>query len=130
MLRRMLNSHPSMRCHGELFPAIGHPANAHLKNFSRNGTHFDEPQLLSVRNSDPQRFLEGYVLYPGNDLAVGAKIKYDELGGHNPNPVAQKANAMNDIRIVHLRRNNRLRRLLSHKLAVKTGVTLIRSESD
>lgn len=125
MLRLMLNSHSQIRCHGEVFPPIGHPASNQLRGYADDVQ--DEAireHLVALRRDAPLRFLDEYVLAAGKHAAVGVKIKYSELENSTLREIAQRIKEDKNIRIVHLVRENRLRRLISHKTALQTGVNL------
>src|SRR5262245_66621142 len=71
MLRHMLNSHPDVRCHGEVMTGRGLDSLASARDGDASATR----ALLNRRASDPQGFLEEVVLDPGGAKAVGFKIK-------------------------------------------------------
>jgi len=123
MLRSMLNSHPQMVCHGEVF-------SPRLSGFAGiyNQKDSDSPIRQFVekkRNERPVDFLRDYVFYAGSYQAIGAKIKYDELEQPRWSAVFDSLLADRDIRVVHLIRENRLRRLVSAIIAELTGVTVV-----
>jgi Stf0 sulphotransferase len=125
MLRFMLNSHPQIVCHGEVF-------SPRLRGFvgisDQGGERKNSPihQLLEkTRNERPVHFLRDYVFYGGSYQAIGVKIKYDELEQPRWSAVFDSLLADRDIRVVHLIRENRLRRLVSVIIAELTGVTVV-----
>jgi hypothetical protein len=119
MLRRILDSHPEICCHGEVF------APDHVRGFS--GILPESPILtkfLSLRQHDPVAFLEDFVFWADSVKAVGVKIKYSELDLPQWKPVLAAILADRELRVVHLTRRNRLKRLVSHAIAMTTGVNL------
>ena len=123
MLRSMLNSHPQMVCHREVF-------SPRLMGFAGiyNQKDSDSPIRQFVektRNERPVDFLRDYVFYAGSYQAIGAKIKYDELEQPRWSAVFDSLLADREIRVVHLIRENRLRRLVSAIIAELTGVTVV-----
>src|SRR5262250_573283 len=75
MLRHMLNSHPDVRCHGEVMTGSLDA----LSGDDRDPDPSVTRALVDRRERDPQDFLEEVVLDPGPARAVGFKIKYEEL---------------------------------------------------
>jgi LPS sulfotransferase NodH len=116
MLRHMLNSHPDVRCHGEVMTGRGVDAFAGL---DRAGDPSVTGPLMDRRMSDPQGFLEELVLDPGPARAVGFKIKYEELLLSDYAWLLAWLKNHRDIRVIHLRRENRLKRLISEVTATK-----------
>jgi len=119
MLRLMLNSHPQIVCHGEVF-------SPRLIGFERKDKNSPINQLLEkTRNERPVDFLRDYVFYGGSYQAIGAKIKYSELEQPRWSAVFDSLLADRDIRVVHLIRENRLQRLVSATVAKLTGVRVV-----
>jgi LPS sulfotransferase NodH len=119
MLRHMITSHPDACCHGEV---LGRP----MGGF--DGLDFSDPRqpivakLRALREDDPLSFMRDFVLFRGELSAVGFKIKYDELV--QPEYAAILAALRDDLglRVVHLKRHNRLKRFVSHVAALRSGV--------
>jgi len=119
MLRLMLNSHPQIVCHGEVF-------SPRLIGFERKDKNSPINQLLEkTRNERPVDFLRDYVFYGGPYQAIGAKIKYSELEQPRWSAVFDSLLADRDIRVVHLIRENRLQRLVSAIIAQLTDVRVV-----
>lgn len=75
-------------------------------------------ERLSVeRNNDPVKFLYKIALDPQGKRAVGFKLKHDELVLPEYQTLRDQIISDRDLRIVHLRRKNLLRRYLSHYIA-------------
>src|SRR5262249_26215232 len=115
MLRHMLNSHPNVRCHGEVMTGRGLDSLAG----DRDGDAAVTRTLLDRRGSDPQGFLEDVVLDPGSAKAVGFKIKYEELLLSDYAWLLGWLKSHREIRVIHLTRENRLKRLVSEVTATK-----------
>ncbi len=129
LLRLLLQSHPDICCHGELITpderrvlqVVG--TKADVKSNVRD-------LLMDVRRTDPARFLRDFALYPGRFLAVGLKIKYSEFVPEVMGSAHDWVLENSDIKILHLRRHNLLRRHVSHQLALQTGVTMVLQGGD
>ncbi|CAO3424247.1 sulfotransferase [Azospirillum doebereinerae] len=124
VLRHMLNNHPNMCCHGEL---LTRDANAAISRHAGYGGKKSNILDFSVEQlkADPARYIREFVLNPGNFKAVGIKIIYQDLLGTHARGVLDWIRDNKDIKIIHLRRQNRLRRLISHRLAIQSGVFLV-----
>jgi LPS sulfotransferase NodH len=116
MLRHMLNSHPDVRCHGEVMTGRGLEAFAGL---DRPGDSSVTGPLMERRRSDPHGFLEERVFDPGPARAVVFKIKYEELLLQEYAWLLEWLKRHREIRVIHLRRENRLKRLISEVTATR-----------
>lgn len=122
MLRWMLNSHPKICCHGEVFSL---PSIRGFVGISDDETAPIFHMLQKIRSMDPVSFLEHYVFCPGQFPVVGAKIQYASLQEPAWKSLFKKILSDYDIRIVHLIRENKLKRFVSHYIAAqKTHVNL------
>jgi hypothetical protein len=128
MLRLMLSSNSRICCHGELFPDS--PNLRDLRGLNREQKSNVHDYLSDFRKRDDVKFLEEIALYPGNFAAVGVKIKYSELALSEMASVLAWIKKNRDVRIIHLMRRNRLRRFLSHRMALHSGVMVALSEQD
>jgi len=123
----MLNSHPNVRCHGEVMTGRGLDSLAGDRDADAAVTR----TLLDRRGSDPQGFLEDVVLDPGSAKAVGFKIKYEELLLSDYAWLLGWLKSHREIRVIHLTRENRLKRLVSEVTATKLyGVYNVTSEAE
>ena len=116
MLRHMLNSHPDVCCHGEVMTGRG------LDGFVGLDRQEAPPltrALMDLRRSDPRRFLEERVFDAGRARAVGFKIKYEELLRPDYAWLLEWLKNHREIRVIHLRRENRLKRLISEVTATR-----------
>jgi LPS sulfotransferase NodH len=135
MLRLLLNSHSMICSHGEVFNQntifgfVGIDRKGEMKIGKIEPPIY---QMLSkIRDKDPVQFLHEFVLYSGTFSAVGFKILYGTLWTSDCKSVFNEVLEDNDIKIVHLTRENRLRRFLSaHVTANVTGVTVALSEDE
>ena len=128
MLRHMFNSHPDVRCHGEVMTGMGLDA---LAGIDRDADPYVSRALMDRRGSDPQGFLEDVVLDPGPAKAVGFKIKYEELLLPNYAWLLEWLKSRREIRVIHLMRENRLKRLISEVTATKVyGLYNVTSEAE
>jgi len=112
-----------MVCHGEVFaPRLM----GFVGIWGQSSIYSPIGQLLEkTRDERPVDFLRDYLFYAGSYQAIGVKIKYDELEQSRWSAVFDSLLADRDIRVVHLRRENRLRRLVSAIMAELTGVTVV-----
>src|SRR5437667_8575074 len=118
MLVHLLRSHPDICSHDEVFSAPGTLG-------GMTGTYLmkcrAEPDFASYlaaeKDRDPIKFLYKVVLDLQGKKAVCFKLKHDEL--ILPEYKALRDEIVNDkdFRIIHLRRENLLRRYLSHYIA-------------
>jgi hypothetical protein len=125
MLVHLLRSHPEICAHDEVFsPDKVRGLSGKYLQKSREDPGFIE-WLSAERYRDPIRFLYKFVLDPDEKKAVGFKLKHDELVLPGYETVRNEIVSNRKLRIVHLRRNNLLRRYLSHYIAANiTRVTL------
>lgn len=116
---------------------IGH--NNYLKFFILTRSRTGSNLLLSMLNSNPQiytageifRYLEGrslqqilegiYAQYPKSIHAVGFKIFYYHPQDDESGQVWKLLEKINDVHIIHLKRRNILRTILSRRIAGSTG---------
>lgn len=103
-IRKLLDSHPEVRCHGELF---GESIRPHAS---------DDPALLArllvERETDPGAFLMNRALSSPGARAVGVKILCQQLFEAHPGLV-ERIRVERDVRIVHLVRRDGIRRFIS-----------------
>src|SRR5205814_3567348 len=118
MLVHLLRSHPEICAHDEVFsPDKVRGLSGKYLQRSREDPGFIE-WLSAERYRDPIRFLYKFVLDPDGKKAVGFKLKHDELVLPGYETMRNEIVSNRKLRIVHLRRNNLLRRYLSHYLAM------------
>src|SRR5881392_3736710 len=131
MLVHLLRSHPEICSHCEVFSPkrITGITGTYLKK-SREQADFIE-RLSRERDSDPIKFLYKIVLDLQGRKAVCFKLKHDELVLPEYKVLRDEIVNDRDFRIIHLRRENLLRRYLSHYIANRvTGVTwVVRSQA-
>jgi LPS sulfotransferase NodH len=114
MLVNLLRSHPDICSHGEVFSLnrITGITGTYLRK-SREQPDFLE-RLLIERERDPIKFLYKIVLDLQGKKIAGLKLKHDELVLPEYKVLRDEIARDVDFRIIHLRRNNLLRRFLSH----------------
>lgn len=120
----MLHSHPDICCHGEILGADERRA---LQIAGMKTEHKSNLRdlIIAIRKTNPALFLRDFALYPGDFLAVGLKIKYSEFLPEVLGNAYAWVLENNDVKIIHLRRRNLLRRFVSHQLALQTGVNMV-----
>lgn len=117
-LRGLLNSHSQIVTFGELFrfyDSIGW-------EFPLYDRYWQDPGLITLMQNDPVGFLEKKVFrkFPKQVGAVGFKLFYYHAQEDSRRAVWTFLRDCKDIRIIHLKRNNTLRMILSEKKAFKT----------
>lgn len=125
MLVNLLQSHPAVVCHMEIF----HPNR--VEGFSGKYRHQirTDPtfamRLLTLRERRPASYLYDVAFDAQGRRAAGFKFKYDELLLPQFKKVRSILAHDTDIAIVHLRRRNLLKRYLSWILVNRvTGVSM------
>ena len=115
MLVQALNSHPDILCFGEVLNA----ANDYIP-FDVQGYDGKDAAALSLRSADYAAFLRTLVFSDHEGIrAVGFKFHYDHFWKYAgiPDYFSQDV----DLRVIHLTRQNRLRTLVSTKIAERSG---------
>jgi hypothetical protein len=123
MLVNLLRSHPDICSHGEVFSPnkITGITGTYLGK-SRDQPRFLE-QLSEERDRDQLKFLYKIVLDLQGKKAVCFKLKHNELVLPEFSLLRNEIINDRDFRIIHLRRENLLRRYLSHYIASRvTGI--------
>src|ERR1043166_5707184 len=126
MLVHLLRSHPEICSHGEIFSPgkiVGLMGTYLIK-------HDAQPEFIdrlsAERDRDPIKFLYKIALDLQGKKAVGFKLKHDELMLPEYKVLREEIADDRYFRIIHLRRENLLRRYLSHYIANQvTGVRLV-----
>jgi LPS sulfotransferase NodH len=124
MLVNLLRSHPEICSHGEVLSPgnIGQLAGTYA--IKRRAEPDFADRLSAERDRDPIKFLYKIVLDLQGKKAVCFKLKHDELVLREYKVLRDEIVNDRDFRIIHLRRENLLRRYLSHYIANRvTGVT-------
>jgi LPS sulfotransferase NodH len=117
MLVQLLRSHPEICSHSELFSPnkITGMTGVYLQK-SREEPGFIE-RLSNERDRDPIKFLYKIALDSQGRKVVGFKLKHDELVLPEYKTLRDEIAGDLDFRIIHLRRENLLRRFLSWHIA-------------
>src|SRR5882762_5828788 len=113
MLRHLLDSHPEICCYGEI---MADQVTPDRWNSAARGKH---SRLMDLYRNGPRQFLEQFGLYPPQAKAVGFKIKYDELVLADHAWLLQWLRDHREVRVIHLRRENRLKRFISYFTATR-----------
>lgn len=124
MLRQLLDSHPEVCCYGEIMASAVTPdrwdSAAPIKR-----------KVLERYPQGPRQFLREFGLYPAECKAVGFKIKYEELVLGHLAWLLEWLKDHREVKVIHLRRENRLKRLISEIVATRVhGVFNVQSERD
>src|SRR5947207_8301059 len=132
MLVHLLRSHPEIISHDEVFSApgtVGGMADSYL--LKRRAEPYFADRMAAEKDRDPIKFLYKIVLDLQGKQAVCFKLKHDELARPEYKVLRDEIVNDRDFRIIHLRRENLLRRYLSHYIANRvTGVTwVVRSQA-
>jgi LPS sulfotransferase NodH len=118
-LRGLLNSHSQILTFGELFRV----QNSIGWEYPGYNLNLQPQNVLRLAQSDPIRFLEEKVFrkYPSHISAVGFKIFYYHARD-SQQPLWSFLRDQKNLKIIHLKRNNTLRVLLSLKRAFQTNI--------
>jgi LPS sulfotransferase NodH len=117
MLVHLLRSHPEVCSHGEIFsPGKIEGITGTYLDKRHAGPEFID-RLSAERDRDPIKFLYKVVLDLQGKKAVCFKLKHDELVLPEYKVLLDEIVNNRDFRIIHLRRENLLRRYLSHYIA-------------
>jgi hypothetical protein len=126
MLVDLLRSHPDICSHDEVFSSpgtLGGMAGSYLVKRRAEPDFAD--RMAAERDRDPIKFLYKIVLDLQGKKAVCFKLKHDELVLPAYKVLRDEIVNDRDFRIIHLRRENLLRRYLSHYITnYVTHVTL------
>lgn len=117
-LLSMLNSHPDLVAFSEVF--------YQKKIFWGNAVYGEKSENSAdfpLRNSDSAKFITKYIfrLYPRKIHAVGFKIFYPQLDHSEFIGLKPLLTEMKNLKVIHLKRENMLRILVSDLLAKQTG---------
>lgn len=128
MLVHLLRSHPDICSHDEALSLgkLGGMAGTYENNLAKRRAEPDfADRMAAERDRDPIKFLYKIVLDLQGKKAVCFKFKHDELVLPEYKALRDEIVNDTDFRIIHLRRENLLRRYLSHYIANHvTRVTL------
>lgn len=125
MLVHLLRSHPEICAHDEVFSPdkVKGITGTYLQQSKEDPGYID--RLSAQRFRDPIKFLYQVILDPQGKKMVGFKLKHDELVLPGYKVLRDEIASNASLRIIHLRRDNLLRRYLSHYIAMHvTHVTL------
>ncbi len=116
MLAQALNTNPAIRCFREIFNG----QQDYVDYFVEGYDQADRADL-DLRNSDPVRFLRTRIFneHPEQYRAVGFKYLYGHFWGFDA--LTEHLQADPDLRVIHLKRRNMLRSLVSVQLAEATN---------
>ena len=103
-LRLLLDSHPSVRCHGEVF-------GENLSTLTGPGAE-DPGVLAEMRSANAADFAKNTVFAAKGEDAVGFKILYHQLE-RSWEGLMEALVEEKDIRVIHLVRRNGIKRFLS-----------------
>ena len=126
MLVHLLRSHPDICSHDEVFSAPGTLGGMTGTYAIKRRAEPDFADRMSAqKDRDPIKFLYKIVLDLQGKKVVCFKLKHDELVRPEYKVLRDEIVNDRDFRIIHLRRENLLRRYLSHYIANRvTRVTL------
>lgn len=118
-LRGLLNSHTQIITFGELFrfnDSIGW-------EFPDYDRFLQTPSLISLMQDDPIKFLEKKVFrkFPRRISAVGFKLFYYHAQEDSRKIVWTYLRNQKDLKVIHLKRNNTFKMILSEQKAFKTN---------
>ncbi|PZD71791.1 hypothetical protein C1752_04453 [Acaryochloris thomasi RCC1774] len=117
LLLNLLQSHKNTRLFYELF-STAHSDKTHWDFVNHN---IDD--VMQVKKKDPTGFIDDFVFrpMPHSVHAVGFKIFYYHASSGKEKCIWEHLKNMDGMRIIHLKRNNILKSLLSRTVAQRTG---------
>jgi LPS sulfotransferase NodH len=118
MLATALQQHPEICAHGEVLN-FRHDDTLEFFGLNYNRPGAIHHYLRKMRFENPVLYLDRYVLFPGRFRAVGFKFKYEELSHPELTSAREYVVGRNDLRIIHMVREDLLARLISEHVAVK-----------
>ena len=124
MLESMLNSHPDAIVGGELLNHVLIEQSGEIY-WPRKSTHHErvknDERLKRLRSEDPVGFLSAIadLARSENYRVFGFKLLYDH--GQQCAPAVEYLANLPELRIVHLKRRNQLKRIISLHRAMQTG---------
>ena len=118
MLVHSLRYHDDVCCHGEVF---GPGSQAMLFGIKAGDKPPWVETLTALRDADPVAFLRDFVFCAGSRAAVGVKLKHEELQLPQHKEVRGALVEDRDVRVLHLTRDNLLKRFVSQVMAVKVN---------
>jgi LPS sulfotransferase NodH len=118
-LRGLLNSHPQVITFGELF-RFPHEIGWEFPDYDR---FLHSPSMVALLQNDPIRFLQKQVFgkVPRRIAAVGFKIFYYHAQEDSRRSIWPYLEEQKDLKVIHIKRKNTLRMILSEKKAFKTN---------
>lgn len=118
--RSLLNSHPAIRCYGELFNPVPKKTFFHPEHFPLN-IRETPAYLENLRRTKSVDFLSDYIWrkYPSGRKAIGFKLFYYHAKEGPWSNLWEFIYNDPTIRIIHLHRKNRLKTFLSLEMAKK-----------
>ncbi len=119
-LAHLLASHPNVMSYGEPFQPnflLGNPTKTPFENY------FIHILYQRYREKFPIFFIKNIIFrnYPSSIYAAGFKIFYDHAENKDLSIVWKYLKSIEDLRIIHLKRKNLLKSLVSFYIAKKTG---------
>lgn len=139
MLRQMLNGHPEILCHGEVFRKRMFTrfyqwiALTHLEGKIGAEIKLDQPGFKYIERllqRNPAEFIH-QVLYSSHNneiKAIGFKFKTDEYFDPLFSDLAKEIKKDTTISVIHLKRKNLLAQYISHEL-VRRGMSVTFAQS-
>jgi hypothetical protein len=114
-------------CFSELFSPSGI---IHWGIPGYGGTRFRSETIKQLKGKDPAQFLNRYVYKrtPRGISAVGFKLFYNHAKRAEGSGLLSYLRAMDGLKVIHLKRRNLLRAIVSQKLANSSGVWVKRSK--
>ena len=116
MLMSALQAHPQVVIYGEIFNNARHDR---IGSINRYPSYIKHQKALKIRKEQPIDFLDNHIfrIYPKSTEAVGFKFFYWHCHEHHWKCVWDHLKSMQDLKIIHIKRKNRLDTFLSLKLA-------------
>ena len=112
-LQTLLNAHPEIHCRGELFDPW---------QIDDDGTKTRGLDAVIARDAAPLAFLDARLAgadggLPGGASLIGAKLLFQ----HHPRLLAEFIPQRPEVRLIHVRRENKLAQFASHRQVEQSG---------
>ena len=123
----LLNSHSKVLCYSELFSPSGV---THWGVPGYGAKQFKSESVRRLKEEDPVKFMTQYVYKtaPGWISAVGFKLFYNHAKEGKGDNLWKYLEGLEDLRVIHLKRKNTLKTVVSQKIAMASGVWVKRAK--
>ena len=111
-VQTLLNSHPDILCRGEMFDP---------SQIDDSGRKNRDQATVQARDANPSAFLTRMLQGEGLDTPIPPTIGIKLLTHHNSRVLSETIPAQPDLRLIHIRRANKLAQFASRQQVRKSG---------